>query len=311
MININTTGIILASVAFVATLFLWYLYEEKINKNKLSNLDKRLNVSDDETAENIEDKKEKKGFFDRIQDNLHEAEMKMNIWIFFIVIVVVTLMLYLLTLSVFKKPLVALSPLPFTVYLLPKLIIDAKKNKVMNKFDEELVIVLRRMSSVLQSGSILQALEEVKDLKNISRKMRKMLNEVHHRFRYGDSIEKAFYKAAENINSENLNIAVVSIDLNKELGANLSESLNEISMRIQKKQLTSKEAKSLLSQTVMIGNILSAAPFLILGFIAYSNPTYFDTYLSSLNNQIIFVGMILFMFIGIFIIQKGSQQKMR
>lgn len=311
MIHINTSGIILSAIAFVSIIFLWFIYDTKFNKNKLSNLDQRLQKGDEENIIKTDQEKDKRDIFEKLQDTLNDAEIQMNMWIFLLIISISTIALYAITLAVFKQPLVAFAPLPFTLYLLPNLIISTKKNKVMDKFDDELIVVLRRMSSVLQSGSVLQALEEVKDMKNLSRKMRVFLNEVHHYNRYGDSIEESFYKASKEIKSENLEIAVVSIDLNKELGADLGSSLNDIAMRIQKKQLSAKEAKSLLAQTIVIGNVLSGAPFLLLGYIAYANPSYFDNYLMSVANQIVFLALIALMFVGIFIIQKGSQTKLR
>ena len=311
MININTTGIFLGAIAFLLIIIIWLVIDSKVNKVQTSNLDDRLKKFDNKEEKKKEVTNKKKNFLERLQDNLNEAEIKMNIWLFIFINGVATVILYAITLAIFKQPLVGLAPLPFTIYFLPTLIINNKKNKVLDKFDEELVIVLRRMSSVLQSGSILQALEEVKDLKNLSRKMRIFLNEVHHYNRYGDSIEEAFYKAGKNLKSENLKIAIVSIDINKELGADLSSSLNEISKRIQKKQLAAKEAKSLIAQTVTVGNVLSVAPFVIIAYIAISNPSYFGSYLSNMSNQIIFMGLIFFMFVGIFIIQKGANQRVK
>lgn len=311
MININTTGVILGSISFGLILFLWFLYEEKISKRNVTELDKRLNKFDEEQEKKEDFETKKKDFFTRMEETLEDAEIKLNVWVFFFIFLIASIVLYLVTLSIFTQPLVAFAPLPFTLYLLPRLIIDTKKKKAMDKFDSELITVLRRMASVLQSGSVLQAIEEARELKNISTKMKKLLATVHHNIKFGDSIEDAFYKASKDIKSESLEIAIVSIDLNKELGADLSGSLNDIAMRIQKNQITDREAQSLIAQTVVIGNVLSVMPFLILGYMAYSNPTYFSDYLLSITNQITFMGMIFLMFVGIFIIQKGAQQKIR
>lgn len=309
MININVTGIILGSVSFILILALWYLYEEKLSKNKISDLDKRLNKIEEEEKKKKEEETKDGNFIDRLQEELNEGEIKLNIFTFILIFAIATVLLFLVAYSIFKQPLVALSPLVFTTYFVPVMIIEGKKKKVLTNFETELVIVLRRMSSVLQSGSILQALIEVKDLKNLSYKMRVMLNEIHHNIKYGDSIEEAFYKSSKDIKSEHLKLAVVSIDLNKELGADLANSLNEISNRIQKSQLMEKEAKSLMASTVMIGKFLSFIPFIILGYIGYSSPDYFTNYLLSISNQIVFMAMIFVMFLGIFIINKGGSKK--
>lgn len=305
---INITGVALGAFAFVAILSILYFIEGKLNKNKITNLDERLYKTDQE----IKKEEEKKLIFlDKLELDLKEAEIKMGLLPFCILMSIGTIMLYFLSYSMFKKPLIGLAPVPFSLYFVPYMIIDGKKHKVMKKFDDELIVVLRRMSAILQTGSVLQALEDVKNLSQISPKMRIMLNKVHHNYKYGDSIEEAFYKATKQIKSENLMIAAISIDLNKELGADLGNSLNELSKRIQKKQIMSKKADSLMASTVMIGKVLSFVPFLLLGYISYSDPTYFDCYLSKTTNQIVFMGMILMMFIGIYVINKNSKNKVR
>lgn len=312
---INTTGIIAGSLAFVSILGISYFIEEKKNRNKMSDLNKRLNREENEDfleefeKNKVSEKEEAKFFIDKLEQELEEAEIKMGIIPFCLIMFIATVILYFVSLSIFKKAFVALAPLPFTLYFVPRLIIDNKKQAVMKKFDKELIVVLRRMSSVLQSGSILQAVEEVKNLKQLSKKMKKMLYEIHHRIKFGDSIETAFYKAAKEYNSKSLEIAVVSIDLNKELGADLSSSLNEIAQRIQQKDLMLQEANSLMASTYMIGNVLSVAPFLILAYLGHANPTYFDDYLVSFSNQCTFMTMILVMFAGIYFVQKSTKAK--
>lgn len=311
MIHINPTGIVLATISFVAVIFLLFLYDANSPKHKISELDKRLKQINDE------DKKEKKtrekdqyddlSIFEKLQYNLDDAEIQLGTSTFILIFTIASIFLYLIALSVFKQPLVAFAPLPFTVYLLPKMILDGKKRRVMKKFNEELIIVLRRMSSTLQTGSVLQALIEAKNIPTLSKKMGGMLNEIHHRYHYGDDIVDAFYKAAKGIKSEYLEIAIVSLDLNKELGADLGNSLGDIAMRIQDKQLSARESESLMASTFVIGQILSVTPFLIIGYLTYTNPNYFSDYLVTLNNQILFMIIIAFMFFGIYIVNTKTK----
>lgn len=312
MIHINPTGVFLSVISFSIVILLLFLYDKKNSKYKASELDKRLNHVDESTNEEpeIKEKKEKYkdlSLFQKLQYNLDEGEVTMKLTTFIGIFAIASMFLYLLTLSIFKQPLVAFSPLPFTLFFLPKMIIDSKKRKVMRKFNEELVIVLRRMSSVLQTGSVYQALIETRSIPSLSKKMKKMLSEVEHRYKYGDDIVDAFYKASENIKSENLNIAIVSLDLNKELGADLATSLSEIAMRIQDKQLAAREAESLMSSTLVIGQILSIAPFLIIGYLSYTNPSYFSDYLINLGNQLLFMVMVGVMFFGIYIVNTKTK----
>lgn len=310
--QINPTGVILALISFATIILILFTYERRNSKYKVSELDKRLSKVDESTEEREEISNKKVVYknmnpLDKLQYNLDEGEIKLNIFIFIGIFFVSTLILYFVALSIFKQPLVALSPLPFTIFFLPKMIIDSQKRRVMKKFNEELTIVLRRMSSVLQTGSILQALDEVKDIPSLSNKMRDMLNQVHHRYNYGEDIITAFQKSSEHINCENLEIAIVSLDLNKDLGADLGSSLNEISKRIQSTLLAKKEAESLMASTLVIGQVLSVAPFGIIGYLVSSNPDYFTSYLTSFSNQLLFMGLVGVMFFGIYLVNTKTK----
>ena len=206
----------------------------------------------------------KKGFIGKIERDLVDAQLNMDARVFIMIIIVFTIILYIGAFYIFGQPLVSFAPLPFSLYFVPKMLLDFKKEKAMEKFESELVQILRRMSSVLKNGSVLQALEDVKDLPSLSEKSRMLLNEIYHRYKYGDSIESAFYKVAEKSGSDQFKLCAISIDINKELGSDLSQSLNEIALNIQQLRLSEKESKSLKAQSVMIGRILSIAPFFII-----------------------------------------------
>lgn len=247
--------------------------------------------------------------FERIENDLKSGNSKIDIKTFLVVIFISSIVLYIVAFSLFGQPLIAIAPLPFTLYFIPKTYIDSLKQKQLDTFEAELVQILRRMSSILKNGSVLQALEDVKDSITFSEKSRIMLNEIYHRYKYGDSIESAFYKVAEKSGSHQFMLCAISIDINKELGADLSTTIGNIAMNIQKQQLVEKETKSLKASTVMIGKVMSVMPFGIIGFIAEANPNYFRDYLQTLSNQMIFLGLLMWMFVGVFILNKMGNQK--
>jgi len=259
--------------------------------------------------ENIDDsvKKQKTGFLNNLEKDLLSAQLNIDARAFVIIILVLSVVLYIGAYYIFEQPFVSFAPLPFSLFFLPRAFIEYKKNKEEDKFDAELIQILRRMSSTLKNGSVLQALEDVKDLPSLSEKSRILLNEIFHRYKYGESIESAFYKVAENSGSEQFMLCARSIDINKELGADLSESVNKIALNIQRQRLTEKEGKSLMSQTVMIGRTLSVAPFLIIGYMMLQNKDYFSGYLETFGHQLIFVGLFMVMFFGIYIVDKMSR----
>lgn len=249
-------------------------------------------------------KKTNINFIDNLAERLENAEMTINVEVFIILILIITLVAYVLVLMLFKSPIVAFSPVLFTMYILPTMIIEAKEKSAKEKFEKELVLILRRMASVAKYGSIQQALEEVVTMQNLSIKTQILFRKIYHKYRYGDSIESAFRSVSEEIDSEIFDLCVISIDLNKELGADLSNTLNSIAKNIQNDMLNQKEAKSLLGQTSMIFMFLAVIPYFIIGYMQISNPELFGDYLVSVLNQFVFLAIFIWMSIGTLVINR-------
>lgn len=292
-------------------IMLAYLVVMAIQKSKKTKTEKLLEKKFEEDDDLVKPNQPeiKKGFIGKIERDLVDAQLNMDARVFIMIIIVFTIILYIGAFYIFGQPLVSFAPLPFSLYFVPKMFLDFKKEKEMEKFESELVQILRRMSSVLKNGSVLQALEDVKDLLSLSEKSRMLLNEIYHRYKYGDSIESAFYKVAEKSGSDQFKLCAISIDINKELGSDLSQSLNEIALNIQQLRLSEKESKSLKAQSVMIGRILSIAPFFIIGFMVTQNKEYFEAYLRTIDHQLIFMLLFSIMFFGVYVIEKISKEK--
>jgi len=292
-------------------IMLAYLVVIVIQKSKKTKTEKLLEKKFEEDDDLVKPNQPeiKKGFIGKIERDLVDAQLNMDAKVFIMIILVFSIILYIGAFYIFGQPLVSFAPLPFSLYFVPKMFLDFKKEKEMEKFESELVQILRRMSSVLKNGSVLQALEDVKDLPSLSEKSRMLLNEIYHRYKYGDSIESAFYKVAEKSGSDQFKLCAISIDINKELGSDLSQSLNEIALNIQQLRLSEKESKSLKAQSVMIGRILSIAPFFIVGFMVTQNKEYFEAYLQTIDHQLIFILLFSIMFFGVYIIEKISKEK--
>lgn len=292
-------------------IMLAYLVVIVIQKSKKTKTEKLLEKKFEEDDDLVKPNQPeiKKGFIGKIERDLVDAQLNMDAKVFIMIILVFSIILYIGAFYIFGQPLVSFASLPFSLFFVPKMFLDFKKEKEMEKFESELVQILRRMSSVLKNGSVLQALEDVKDLPSLSEKSRMLLNEIYHRYKYGDSIESAFYKVAEKSGSDQFKLCAISIDINKELGSDLSQSLNEIALNIQQLRLSEKESKSLKAQSVMIGRILSIAPFFIVGFMVTQNKEYFEAYLQTIDHQLIFILLFSIMFFGVYIIEKISKEK--
>lgn len=304
--GISKTGLYAAIAIFFICLILYLIFviiksKTKIN-SRLSRLDSNKSMQE----------QEQKGFalqkeLDKLDGILKDAEMKIPVNQFLFIILVASIATYVLGFLITKTWLVPIGLLPFPLYFIPDIIITNKRDKITTRFNTELVLVLRRMSAITKNDSILRALEDVKDYPVYSEKMRVLLNTIYQHFSYGDSIEEAFRKVAATHPSKLLNLTAISIDINKSLGSDLSLNLHEISMQIQSNMLMKKEAKAIMTQTVMTGRALSFLPYMILGFLFIYNENYFSDYFAVLSNQFVFALILFVMSIGVFVVAKMSK----
>lgn len=306
MTGISKTGLIAASFVFFITLvsyliFIIFKSRNKMNE-KISRLDSNKKMQD--TPKKAFALQEK---LDKLSDTLKDAEIKIPANQFLFIILVSSIVTYVAGFILTKTWLVPIGLLPFPIFFVPDMIITNKKDKITVRFNTELVLVLRRMSAITKNDSILRALEDVKDYPVYSEKMRVLLNTIYQHFSYGDSIEDAFKKVADNHPSKLLKLVAISIDINKSLGSDLSLNLHEISMQIQSNMLMKKEAKAIMTQTVMTGRALSFLPYIILGFLFVYNQSYFSDYFSSIGNQFVFALILFVMSIGVFVVANMSK----
>lgn len=303
---LSQTGLIAGVTIFFICLITYLIFVIIKSKHKMN---KKLNRLAINKQYKTEERKELalQTQIDKLAGILKDAEIKTPVNSFLFIILVSSILTYVIGFALTKTWLVPVGLLPFPLYFVPDMIITNKRDKIVSRFNMELVLVLRRMSAITKNDSILRALEDVKDYPVYSEKMRVLLNKIYMHFSYGDSIEEAFRKVAADHPSKLLKLIATSIDINKSLGSDLSLNLHEISTQIQSNMLMKKEAKAIMTQTVMTGRALSFLPYGILSFLFIYNQGYFKDYFASIGNQFIFALILFIMSIGVFVVAKMSK----
>lgn len=238
-------------------------------------------------------------FFDKLEKELKEAEIKMDARSYALMILAITVVVYVALYFFTGTFLVPLAILPFPLYFIPVMIMDTKREKIMARFDQELILVLRRMSSITKNDSILKALEDVKDYPAYSQKMRFILNKIYALFSYGNSIEDSFLIVSQEVASEDFRRVAIAISIDKALGADLSLSLHEISATISDDNIKLKKVKSMLASSKVSARFLSIAPYCLVGFMMKSMPTFAD-YMTTTTHQLIVTAILGLMGFGVF-----------
>lgn len=151
---------------------------------------------------------------------------------------------------------------------IPQVFVGRMQTKRLKDFNAQLPDMLHLMVNGLRAGfSTMQALEAVsKELPApISTEFRRVVQEMQ----LGISMEASLDNLLARIPSEDLDLVITAINVQREVGGNLSEVLETISHTIRERIRIKGEIKTLTTQVVASGRLLSLMPvFLILALYA-------------------------------------------
>jgi tight adherence protein B len=190
-------------------------------------------------------------------------------------------------------------------FFLPRVYLKIMQAKRLTKFDGQLSDMLNLMVNGLRAGySSMQAMEAVsKEMPApISLEFRRVVQEMQ----LGVNMETALANLLRRIPSEDLDLVITAMNVQREVGGNLAEILATISHTIRERVRIKGEVRVLTSQVVYSGRFLTLLPFLIFGAIYVMNPGYLAAYLE--EPRIIGIGALvmcaILLTIGTFIMNK-------
>lgn len=162
-------------------------------------------------------------------------------------------------------------------FFLPRFYVSRQKGKRLQKFNDQLGDMLNLMVNGLRAGySTMQAMEAVsKELPSpISDEFRRMVQEMQ----LGVSMEKAMENLLRRIPSDDLDLVVTAINVQREVGGNLAEILDTISFTIRERVRIKGEIRVLTTQVSYSGKFLSILPILVILILYALNKEYMEEY---------------------------------
>jgi tight adherence protein B len=179
-------------------------------------------------------------------------------------------------------------------FILPRVYVSRQKGKRLKTFDEQLPDMLNLMVNGLRAGfSTVQAMEAVsKELPPpISTEFRRLVQEMQ----IGISMEDALDNLYRRIPSDDLDLIIAAINVQREVGGNLAEILDTISYTIRERVRIKGEIVVLTSQAMYSGRFISVLPFILAGILWFLNRPYMMMFVGEENQPCgyIMVGIIL------------------
>ncbi|MFN8381587.1 MAG: type II secretion system F family protein [Anaerolineales bacterium] len=216
---------------------------------------------------------EKTSYGDRVARELARADLKFKVAEYFALILISIVMGGLLFWLIGNRHPISAMLGAIGGAFAPRFYIKYQQRQRLQKFNDQLSDMLNLMVNGLRAGySTMQAMEAIsKELPSpICDEFRRVVQEMQ----IGIPMENALENLLRRIPSEDLDFVVTAINVQREVGGNLSEILDNISFTIRERVRIKGEVRVLTSQVRTSGSVLSLIPFFLTLILWFLNPDY-------------------------------------
>lgn len=161
----------------------------------------------------------------------------------------------------------------FVGFFAPRLYVSRATSKRLRQFEDQLPDTLGLWVNALRSGySVLQAMEAIsRDAPEpTATEFRRVVQEVS----LGIDMQDALEHLLNRVESEDLDLVVTAVNIQREVGGNLAEILETISHTIRERIKLKGEIRVLTAQGRITGWLISLLPIVLALFLYMINPSY-------------------------------------
>jgi tight adherence protein B len=177
----------------------------------------------------------------------------------------------------------------------PRFYVKMQQTARLRKFNDQLPDMLNLMVNDMRAGySTTQALEAIS--KELPAPLCDEFRRVVQEMQIGIPMETALDNLLRRIPSEDLDFVITAINVQREVGGNLSEILDNISFTIRERIRIKGEVRVLTSQVRASGTLLSLVPFGLVTVLWFINPEYI---MSILEGGVICTSIIICVTLGL------------
>jgi tight adherence protein B len=198
---------------------------------------------------------------------------------------------------------IAFVPCPLIVYVLSGLFLRFRQARRTRAFNNQLGGTLTLLSNALKAGhSFAQALNTV--AKNASAPIADEFARATREIALGISLDDAMQHMVERNKSEDFDLMVTAVQIQRVVGGNLAEILDTIAFTIRERVRIQGEIRTLTAQARASGIIITLLPIFLAVALSVISPSYFGPMLTDNLGHILFALAAISIAIGAAIIQK-------
>jgi len=187
--------------------------------------------------------------------------------------------------------------------LLPFLFVRTAHTRRVTKLNAQIGDALSIMSNSLRSGfSFLQAMDMVR--RELPDPIRKEFSRTFREINLGTSTEEALQNLVHRVNSEDMELIVTAVMIQRQVGGNLAEVLDNIGKTIRERIRIKGEIKTLTAQGRISGIIIGFLPVVLAVIMTGLNPEYIMTLFTSEVGRLMLLAAIGGELLGILLIKR-------
>lgn len=215
-----------------------------------------------------------RNFFQPVREKIAKSDVKLRVSEYIVMIVVSAVGGAALGYFLPKDNSLFVAAIGFIVgSRVPPIYVGMAASRRMRAFDNQLSDTLNLWVNALRSGySVLQAMEAIATElpPPVSVEFERVVQEV----RLGLSVAQALDNMYHRVPSEDLDLVITAVNIQREVGGNLAEVLDNISFTIRERVRIKGEIRTLTAQGRISGTIISLLPIALGGLLFLINPGY-------------------------------------
>ena len=233
-------------------------------------------------SEWLDNKLEGSKFGDRIATNLAQADLKLRPAEYVAAMVIASFLLGFFAWAVGGQNIISALIGLILGGMVPRFYMKRQQEKRLVTFGNQLPDMLNLVVNGLRSGySTMQALEAVS--KELPPPLSDEFSRVVKEMQLGISMGESLNNLHRRIPSDDLDLIITAINVQREVGGNLAEILDTISYTIRERIKIKGEIKVLVSQVIYSGRFLALLPLILMGLLWFANREYLLTFFSPGN----------------------------
>jgi tight adherence protein B len=227
----------------------------------------------------------------KLADDLQKADLKIKSSEWLLAVVGIGMLVGVIVAVRFGAVLLFI-PCPFVVWVLSGFFLKFRQRKRMRRFNNQLGDTIMLLSNALKAGhSFAQALASV--AKNANPPINEEFGRATREIALGINVDDALNHMVDRNKSEDFDLMVTAVQIQRVVGGNLAEILDTIAFTIRERIRIQGEIRTLTAQARTSGIIITLLPFALAVALAFISPSYFGPFLSDpLGHIMIGIGVI-------------------